>query len=125
MSITKATRRLRNTKGSSYLTKGSDDYDHRGFNKAQRQMSAALIEEALEEAEEVLEGRWMWVLQAYLIDGDKFWLDDWGVVGVYSTYEDLESRVATFPDTQFDWDFINIDGDSNLAYEARLHHDPY
>lgn len=125
MSIAKATRRIRNTRGSSYLTKGADDYDHHGFNKAQRQLSAALIEEALEETEVEKEARWMWVLQAYLIDGDKFWLDGWDVVGVYSTLEELQSRVNQFEDTQLDWDYINIDGDSNLAYEARFHHDPF
>ncbi len=125
MSIAKATRRIRNTKGSSYLTKGSDDYDHRGFNKAQRQLSVALIEEALAEVEIEKEARWMWVLQAYLSDGDKFWLDGWDVIGVYNTIEELHERIDRMDDAQLDWDYINIDGDTNMAYGARLHHDPF
>lgn len=51
--IAQATRRLRNTKGNSYLTHGGDDYDHKARNKARRQMDSAVIAEQMEEGTEV------------------------------------------------------------------------
>ena len=127
MTVAQATRRIRNTKGSSYLTHGADDYDHRGYTKAQRHLSKALIEEALEadRADDVQEPRWMFVLAIYLIDGDKPWLDCWDVVGVYSTKEELDENISRFEECRFDWSYIDIDGDSGLSYEARLYHDQY
>lgn len=126
MSIAKATRRIRNTKGSSYLTKGSDNYDHRGMKKAQRQLSRALIEEAIAEVETQKEPRWKWVLAAYLCDGDKPWLDGFEVVGVFETYSELQGRIAEFDGTKLDWNYVDIDCiSSDLAYEARLYHDQF
>lgn len=43
--------RFKGIKGSSYLTHGSDDYDHQGLKKALRAASRDLIQEAIEEAD--------------------------------------------------------------------------
>lgn len=48
--------RLAGVKGSSYLTRGADDYDHRGLKKALRAMGRDLIQEAIEEAHEEASG---------------------------------------------------------------------
>ena len=45
--------RLRGIKGSSYLTHGSDDYDHRGLRKALRATAKDLINEALEDTKPI------------------------------------------------------------------------
>jgi hypothetical protein len=45
MTIAQATRRIRNAKGSSFLTHGGDDHDHRAANKARRMMDQAVIGE--------------------------------------------------------------------------------
>lgn len=50
MKVATAQSRIRANRSSSFLTKGSDDYDHRGLNKARRALDKALIEEATEEA---------------------------------------------------------------------------
>jgi len=49
--ISTATRRVRNRSGSSYLTRGGDNHDHRGLNKARRALSSALIAEQLADDE--------------------------------------------------------------------------
>jgi len=54
MNIKSATRRTRNTIGSSFLTRGGDDYDHRASNKARRQMNDAVISEQLNEVAPVV-----------------------------------------------------------------------
>jgi hypothetical protein len=46
----KATRRIRNTKGASYLTHGGDDYDHKGLNNARRSHGKAIIRSWMEES---------------------------------------------------------------------------
>jgi len=50
MNLNKAQHRVRNTRGSSFLTRGSDNYDHKGLKKARRALDTALIAEQLEEA---------------------------------------------------------------------------
>jgi len=52
--IAKATRRVRTTKGSCYLTHGSDSYDKKGLAKARRAFDKAVIAESTEEATESL-----------------------------------------------------------------------
>ena len=47
--IAQATRRVRQTRGNSFLTRGGDDMDHRAANKARRALDSALIAEQLEE----------------------------------------------------------------------------
>lgn len=47
-SMFRATKRVRNTKGSSYLTHGSDNYDHKGLKKARRLLDRAVIDEQLD-----------------------------------------------------------------------------
>jgi hypothetical protein len=49
ITIAKATHRVRNTKGSCYLTHGDDNYDHRGLNKARRRLDQAVIAEWADE----------------------------------------------------------------------------
>jgi len=44
----KATKAARNSRNSSFLTHGGDDYDHRASNKARRMMDSAVIAEQLE-----------------------------------------------------------------------------
>lgn len=41
--INTATRRIRNRRNCSFLTHGSDDYDHRSLNRARREESKAII----------------------------------------------------------------------------------
>lgn len=48
--LTRVTKRIRNTRGSSFLTHGSDDYDHKGLTKARRALDKALIAEQIEDA---------------------------------------------------------------------------
>ncbi len=48
MSVRQATRRIGKRIGSSYLTRGADNYDHSGLNKARRALSSALIAEQIE-----------------------------------------------------------------------------
>ena len=48
ITIAKATHRVRNTKGSSYLTHGSDAYDKRGLKKALRGLNKAIVAEWME-----------------------------------------------------------------------------
>lgn len=48
--------RIRNTRGACYLTHGADNYDHKGLNKARRNLGKAIIkswEEETNEPEEV------------------------------------------------------------------------
>jgi hypothetical protein len=45
-------RRISNRRGCSFLTHGSDDYDHRGLNKARRALGKALVAEYYEVEEE-------------------------------------------------------------------------
>lgn len=52
MKVAKAQNRIRATKGSSYLTHGADDYDHKGLNKARRALDKALINEQLTDTKE-------------------------------------------------------------------------
>lgn len=47
--IAAATRRVRETRGSYYLTRGGDTADHRSANKARRALDSAIIAEQLEE----------------------------------------------------------------------------
>jgi hypothetical protein len=48
----KATRRIRNTKNASFLTRGGDDYDHKGLNNARRSYGKAVIRSFMEESPE-------------------------------------------------------------------------
>ena len=52
MKIATAQNRVRGVKGSSYLTHGGDDYDHKGLNKARRALDKAIINEALTDTKE-------------------------------------------------------------------------
>jgi len=90
--INKPARRISNTKGASFLTRGGDNYDHKGLNKAQRAMGRALIAEALEDTDqqEEEEATWRWVVTAWLIDGDKPWLDSWDTVRCCETRTEAE-----------------------------------
>lgn len=47
MKIATAQSRIRSNKGSSFLTHGSDNYDHKGLKKARRELDQALIEEGM------------------------------------------------------------------------------
>lgn len=49
MKVATAQNKIRASKGSSFLTHGSDDYDHKGLKKARRQLDRALIEEGVNE----------------------------------------------------------------------------
>jgi len=49
MKVATAQGRIRSSKGSSFLTHGSDDYSHRSLNVARRDLDRALIEEELNE----------------------------------------------------------------------------
>jgi len=49
MSRNKAERRMRRTLGASFLTRGGDDFDHKGLNRARRSMDRVVCEEASEE----------------------------------------------------------------------------
>lgn len=49
MKIATAQSRVRSAKGSSFLTHGSDDHDHKAMKKARRALDAALIAEGQEE----------------------------------------------------------------------------
>jgi len=64
MSVSTATRRVRNRVGSSYLTRGGDNHDHRGLNKARRALSSALIEEQLQDAAHEERENWLEYLEA-------------------------------------------------------------
>jgi len=57
--VSTATRRIRNRVGSSYLTRGGDNHDHRGLNKARRALSIALIEEQLQDAAHEERENWL------------------------------------------------------------------
>jgi len=109
--INQATRRIRNTRGSSYLTHGADNYDHRGLNKARRNLGKALIEEYLtEDAPEVPEVVCMWVVVAWCVDGDKDYLDGFEVIGYHNEQADavaqfqkLKEHFANAPEWQQPW----------------------
>jgi len=49
--LSKAQSRVRNTRGVSFLTKGGDNYDHKGLNSARRAMDNALINEWLNDGD--------------------------------------------------------------------------
>ena len=49
MKVATAQGRIRSSKGSSFLTHGGDNYDHRSLNVARRALDKALIEEELNE----------------------------------------------------------------------------
>lgn len=48
----KAIRRIRNTKNASFLTRGGDDYDHKGLNNARRAHGKAIVRSFIEESPE-------------------------------------------------------------------------
>ena len=48
----RAISRIRNTKNACYLTRGADNYDHKGLNKARRNLGKAIIKSWEEEEDE-------------------------------------------------------------------------
>ena len=109
--ISQATRRIRNTRGSSFLTHGADDYDHRGLNKARRNLSKALIAEYLaEDAPEAPEATYKWVVVAWCVDGDKDYLDGFEAIGYHDQQADavaqfqrIEGHFTEAPEWQQPW----------------------
>lgn len=51
MKINQAQSKIRQVRGSSFLTHGSDDYDHKGMKKARRALDQAMIEEGQDDTE--------------------------------------------------------------------------
>jgi hypothetical protein len=51
MSIAQATRSTRTSKGSSFITRGADDHDHKAANNARRAMDKAVVTEQQEAVE--------------------------------------------------------------------------
>ncbi len=121
--IRRTTRRIRNTRGSSYLTHGSDNYDHRGLNKAIRSFGKALIEESLSDDQAVADlERWKWVLTAEFTDDEKPWNWSIDVIGVYDRHEDLMEHVRRIGHTSgLDWRYIDINVDSSLGFCAQCY----
>ncbi len=89
--LAKAHAAVRSVRGSSFLTKGSDNYDHKGMKKARRAVDRALVEEALE-TEETAKVDMKWVVEAFRCDGDKWWLDSYEVVFVSDSYKLANDR---------------------------------
>jgi hypothetical protein len=84
MKLSTAQGKIRSTRGASYLTKGSDDFDHKGFKKANRSLSHALIEEQLDEKYLEPSPDFRYVLyKLYMDDDDNKDFGDWLVVGVF------------------------------------------
>lgn len=91
ITIKQAQARVRSHKGCSFLTHGGDDFAHNGLNKARRAMDRAAINEQLVE-DEVPEDEAdvRWVVEAYLCDGDKWWLDSYEVVLITSDFDEAD-----------------------------------
>lgn len=84
--LANAQARFRSARGASFLTHGSDNYDHKGLKKARRAIDRALIEEALEEVN-TAKVDMKWVVKAWRNDGDKWYLDGYDVVFVSDSYK--------------------------------------
>jgi hypothetical protein len=125
--INRAIKQIRGSRGSSFLTHGSDDFDHRGLNRARRAMDTAAILEQLEEMdqEEAKAADYRWKVMVWLIDGDKPWLDSWVVVGLYQTQQEAEARVeASRPyadeHRQPYCELVDVDTDPDAHYFLEL-----
>lgn len=90
-------------------------YHNRKLSKALRVVDKAVIAEHLDTTE-VPEPDFRWVL-----------CNPYGVIGVYSDYSEVLEAVRSFDrydgDFALDWDYVDITGDSNMAYEARWYLD--
>lgn len=124
--IKRADARVRSTRGCSFLTHGGDQYDHRGLNRARRFMDRAVIEEQLQdmspEVDKAIEDNtpdYRFKVVAWVEDGDKWWLDDWHVVGVFETMEEAQAKVAPWTNEEKGresyWEMVDVKQD----YEAR------
>ncbi len=91
MKLATAQAKVRSVRGSSFLVKGSDDFDHKGMKKARRAIDRALVEEALDTSEPTKVDM-KWVVEAYRCDGDKWWLDSYDVVFVSDSYKLANDR---------------------------------
>jgi len=109
--IDQAARRISKTNGASFLTRGGDDYDHRGLNKARRAMGKALIAEVLEDVDqqEEEEATWGWVVTAWLEDGDKPWLDSYDTVRICDTQSEAEEICKAYEEhTECYWEYRQL-----------------
>ncbi len=123
IALNQACRRIRGNRGSSFLTHGADNYDHKGLNKARRQLGRALIEEALEPEPTIIKPNYKWVLHQYFYDDDKPHRSDWSIVGLFDTESEMTNyRLNLIEGTQVHWDYkdINEDWESQdfLEYQA-------
>ena len=91
MKVKTAQSKIRSTRGSSFLTHGSDNYDHKGLKKARRALDQAIIEEELVDDVPTAKVNMKWVVEAFRCDGDKWWLDGYEVVLVTDSYEDANN----------------------------------
>ena len=134
--LNKAYGRIRRTRGSSFLTHGADDYDHKGLNKAYRQLSKALIEEAFDDDEEIEMPIHKWVLRVYYRDDEKPWKSDWFISAMFdkqsemnahlaemaSRNEELAKKYEGFEPLQTHWEYMDIRNDYEALrwYEDKL-----
>lgn len=129
ITMKQASSRVRSNRGSSFLTKGADEMDHQGLNKARRSMDTAVIGEQLwdvgPEAAKIEEDNtpdYRFKAVAYLYDGDKDYLDGWEVVGVFETQEEAQEKIAAYGRDEDQarkpyWECVDVKAD----WEAREH----
>lgn len=128
MKLSTAQGKIRSTRGASCLTKGSDDFDHKGFKKANRSLSHALIEEQLNEKDLEPSPDFRYVLyKLYMDDDDNKDFGDWLVVGVFK--KDIEmyayfnglGNINFFidgvfqPPKGFDFFYVDVNEDDEAA----------
>ena len=118
MKLATAQAKVRSARGCSYLTHGSDDYDHKSMNKARRAMDRALVDE--DHDHEPPQSQMRWVVETFIPDGDKWWLDDYYVTLVTTSFDEanqaciesdeagnLTSDERPAPKTRLSWRDIN------------------
>lgn len=130
--IRQATARIRSNRGSSFLTRGADNYDHKGLNAARRVMDRAVIAEQMADMADFDEDSfdrggepdYKWKVVAFFYDGDKSYLDAWYIVGLFDTREEAENCTAYHEqhapaNKQPYWEQVDINEDYDADFWLR------